>query len=427
MKDVVLQLVPAGTITGRITDIDGEALPNVNVQALRYVYREGERVLQSVQQARTNDLGEYRLFWLNPGQYYVSATYNQNQQMGIVGNSPVAGPGIGGALGGRGARGIAGGRGVRGGEVQAGRGGGGQRAAVVEALAGMMSEPSEDEGYIPMYYPNTADATQAAAINLQPGITYPNVDLTISPVRTLRVRGQVIDGTTGQPAPNTQVALLPRREGIGFGMNQNLRGRNTNEGFEIRGVVPGSYDVMAMMNNRNARMTARVPIEVGAADVNNVTLVLSPGFTLAGRIMIEGRPPGSGDPELTRMRINLRPIGGPGGPLGGPPPAGAAQPNGTFTLERVGQGDYRVAVSGMPQGHYVKIARLGSIDALDQGLRITEQPSVPLDILISPNTAKLDGSVSDGKQQPSINVTVVLVPDGAFRTRRISIAPFRRT
>src|SRR5215510_14177455 len=41
LTDVMLQLMPAGTITGRVFDRDGEALANVNVEALKYSYQEG--------------------------------------------------------------------------------------------------------------------------------------------------------------------------------------------------------------------------------------------------------------------------------------------------------------------------------------------------------------------------------------------------
>jgi protocatechuate 3,4-dioxygenase beta subunit len=415
VSDVVLQIVPAGTIAGRIYDRDGEPLPNVNVQAMRYVYREGSRILTSVQQARTNDLGEYRLFWLNPGQYYVSATPNEGGRM-TAGTSPIAGPGIGGAIsGGRGGppAGRGGARGAGRGEPQAG-----VRGGMAAIPAAMMDVPSEDEGYIPTYFPNTTDAQSAAPIQLPPGVLYPNVDLIVSPVRTLRVRGQVVDGTTGQPARGIQVMLVQRQQGGGFGMNGNFRGRNPDDSgvFEIRGVVPGSYDIVATMNNRNSRMTARVPIDVGGSDVENVTLVLSPGYPIAGHIAIENRPASPNDSDLTRMRINLRSDAPQGGPAG-PPPSGAVQPNGTFTLPQVGPGDYRIMVGGIPQNHYVKVARFGSVDVLNQGLRVSGQPSGQLETLVSPNTASIEGSVVDDKQRPAINVTVVLVPDGSFRQR----------
>src|SRR5688572_8330900 len=73
VKDARIALTPSGTISGRITNRYGEPVGNANVQALRYTYQDGRRSLTPFQNIRTNDLGEYRLFWMQPGQYIISA------------------------------------------------------------------------------------------------------------------------------------------------------------------------------------------------------------------------------------------------------------------------------------------------------------------------------------------------------------------
>ncbi len=73
VKDVQLSMSPTGAIAGRIFDSNGEPLGNADVQALRASYARGIRSLMPVQSVQTNDLGEYRLFWLPPGRYYVMA------------------------------------------------------------------------------------------------------------------------------------------------------------------------------------------------------------------------------------------------------------------------------------------------------------------------------------------------------------------
>ena len=75
VQDVLVSLVPTGTILGRVYDEDGEPIVGANVRAFRYQYGGEERVLAPVRQTQTNDLGEYRLYWLTPGEYYVSATF----------------------------------------------------------------------------------------------------------------------------------------------------------------------------------------------------------------------------------------------------------------------------------------------------------------------------------------------------------------
>jgi Carboxypeptidase regulatory-like domain len=426
LADVILQLMPAGTITGRVYDRDGEPLANVNVEALKYSYQEGQRVMNVVQSARTNDLGEYRLFWLQPGQYFVSATPPEGQRGALLNALSVAGPGIAGAIGDLIAnRGGGGGRGGNNGGRGAGDGRGGGRGgqAPPPAPAPAVQADTSDqptEGYIPVYYPGTTDAQSAAPINLPAGILFSGVDLTVASVRTLRVLGQVVNGATGQPAQNAQVVLLPAQRGAGAGRNAirnlgNFRSRINNQGtFEIRGVTPGSYELIAILNDRNNRMTARLPIEVGNSDVQNASLIVTPGFSLTGRLAIEGQS-ATGNQDLTRIRVMLRPDAA--AQVAGAPPASPVQADGTFKLDQVGRDDYRITVSGMPRNTYIKTARYGATDVMSEGLRLDRQPTASLDITLSSNTGIADGTVQNEKQEAEPNVTVVFVPDAARRTR----------
>ena len=76
LKDVRIQLTPTGAIAGRVFDRYGDPVGNAMVQALKYSYQDGRRVLNVVQSVRTNDLGEYRLFWMQPG-HTLSARYRK--------------------------------------------------------------------------------------------------------------------------------------------------------------------------------------------------------------------------------------------------------------------------------------------------------------------------------------------------------------
>jgi hypothetical protein len=188
---------------------------------------------------------------------------------------------------------------------------------------------------------------------------------------------------------------------------------NDQGAFEIRGVVPGSYNLIGIVNERNNRMSARFPLEVGGANIENVTLIISPGFAVPGRLAIEGQ--GGSSQELTRIRVMLRPDSA--AQIAGAPPASPVQADGTFTLQQVGRDDYRLAVTGMPRNGYVKTARLGGVDVLSEGLRLDRPPGGPLEVVVSVNTGIADGVVQGERQEPSANVTVVFVPDGARRNR----------
>jgi hypothetical protein len=52
---ITVQLRPLGVITGKVLDEDGEPLPNVNIQALRYDYSRGRKALLPVRNGSTDD------------------------------------------------------------------------------------------------------------------------------------------------------------------------------------------------------------------------------------------------------------------------------------------------------------------------------------------------------------------------------------
>ena len=57
--DIRIGMTSTGAIGGRIVNRYGEPVGNANVQALRFTYQDGRRVLNTVQTVRTNDRGEY--------------------------------------------------------------------------------------------------------------------------------------------------------------------------------------------------------------------------------------------------------------------------------------------------------------------------------------------------------------------------------
>ena len=74
LNNIVISLVPAGNISGVIRDSDGQAQTGVPIQLLRATFNAtGERTFHVEGTARTNDRGEYRLYWITPGRYYISA------------------------------------------------------------------------------------------------------------------------------------------------------------------------------------------------------------------------------------------------------------------------------------------------------------------------------------------------------------------
>jgi hypothetical protein len=68
-----LALPRGAAIEGRLTNEDGEPLHNVIVSAVRFIVTPGGRRPSTVRDARSDDLGRYRIHSLPPGDYHVSA------------------------------------------------------------------------------------------------------------------------------------------------------------------------------------------------------------------------------------------------------------------------------------------------------------------------------------------------------------------
>ena len=73
LKGVEFRLPRGGAISGHIFDEDGEPMPGAMVRVMRYQYLQGDRRLMPVGADQTDDRGQYRVWGLNPGEYYVSA------------------------------------------------------------------------------------------------------------------------------------------------------------------------------------------------------------------------------------------------------------------------------------------------------------------------------------------------------------------
>ena len=392
MTGIQLALSPTGSISGRVYDRDGEPLGRAQVQALRSVFRDGRRLLTIVQMVETNDRGEYRLFWLPPGRYFVSA---KPDIPGLPG--PSAGPGTAQRI------------------TDPARSYSYELAwSPVVKKRTLKSGEAVEEVYVPVYYPGTAEMQSASPIAVPAGGAVGGVDISVGvglmPAR--HIRGRIIDGSNGQPMSAGVMAVPRTLEPL---LNVPSTVADKNGLFDLSGALPGSY----FLFSTGSHGYGMVPIEVGDKDLENIAIVTSQGFNISGRFVIDGRSRSGADPKVTDLRVasltrDPQIIGMPNaGPSFNPP----SEPDGSFRLQGVGIGDFRVTIRGVPEDGYVKSMRMGNVDVLDRGLHIDSAPESLLDIVIGANGGRIDGSVVNTRQEPLPNRTVVLVPDVRLRHR----------
>jgi hypothetical protein len=368
--DFRIVLTPASSISGRISDGRGQPVANAEVSVSKATYAQGRRNFRPVQSALTNDLGEYRVFYLTPGQYFVSA-------------APLIGE-----------------RGMRFDNL------GTDRLfdvrSQLDAVAGPRARPPVAAA--PMYFPGTADADAATPIDLRPGMDFRGVDLIAASARTYSVRGVAVDASTGREVTAPVQLTLASTTGGGsiLFVSQTASFRFT------AGRLPGTYLLAVQAGELIGRMT----IEIRDRDLENVTVPLSRGYRIPGKVAVEG-PPGEKPLNLASLRIGM-PLDPP---IAAGPPAAAVAADGSFTLTNVAPSNYRVTVTPAPPNAYIKSIRLGPTEILTNGLQIERHPDQPLEVLLSTNVAAVEGRVFDDREQPLTDVTVVLVPDLAFRKR----------
>ena len=102
-----------------------------------------------------------------------------------------------------------------------------------------------EEVFGPVYYPGTPDIARAKAIPLRIGETVEGINFSIATGTSAgrKVRGVVIDSTTGAAAGGAVVRLIPR-EPPGQTLTIPSATAGPDGAFEVVGVLPIAYSVL---------------------------------------------------------------------------------------------------------------------------------------------------------------------------------------
>jgi hypothetical protein len=346
--DAAMRLTPLAVITGTVRDGEGEPVAGAAIRAYRSEIREGRRQFTQASSVNTDDIGHYRLWNLQPGEYCILA---------------------------------------------AGKGGGAQLYVGDHAPPG-----GPPEGFAPTYYPRGPDRATAARITLTPGQeSQADVSVTMQPV--VRVRGMLRNFTPYQPV---QVELFRGTQEI----SANRAAVDATTGrFEVRDVVPGSYRLRATQGKGKEARLGLNPLEVGRSDIDGVVLDLTAGVVVTGTVQggVEG-------PQLGRRFGNCEvELHSTDGAPGTAAYQGTADQDGKLAIDGVAQGSYRVQIRTF--GSYVGSAVSGNQNLLDGGVMVVTAgaPPEPLEIVLKHDGGTISGSASGVDQADPGSMLVLLV------------------
>ena len=357
MTGVNLALLRGSVIAGRVTDEFGEPIARASVQALRHFYGpDGQRRPQPNQLATTDDLGQFRLFGLAPGEYLVSAS-------GQPGGFAAGGP------------------------------------AVVDTSA----------TYLTSYFPGTPNINDAQTIPVAAG-QEASVQFALSVGRLSRVAGTVVD-STGRPVANAMTMLQSPSGGLMGGMTGGVTG--PDGAFSIANVAPGDYVLNVQPNNRIGgdapiAETGSVPLTVGDADIVNLRVTTSAGATVTGRVVFEGTARRDNGPN-GRVRVLTQSTGSVQATLATGIDNGAVADDGSFEIKGVrGQVLFRIAAG--PAWALKSVTREGT-DITDTPTDLAGPDGLSgLTIVLTDRLTDVSGQVTDARGQPLKEYMVVVQP-----------------
>ncbi len=377
---LTLKFLRSASISGHVYDSDGDPVADANVNLLRQGRNLGAPILANYRGATTDDRGEYRILGVDPGQYYLRTT----SAMGRLGGMP------------------------------------GRRQT-------MLAD---------QYYGGARDSKDALPIHVGGGESLAGLDFRLISEQAVQVRGQVL----GVPAEPESTQQRPARSGtfgvvsgaissVGGGMgdpgiqvtiSSSDLGQTWSTGsvaqgpehrFQMVDLPAGRYRVEAVFHAVSKTYAASQVINLSATS-GEIQLMLAPAADIQGTIRVEGdatRAAGPAGPRSSGNGFRVQ-LSRPGTRQSNVQAQVGA--DGRFSLEQVPPGDWQLAVTPVPPG-FVKSARFGDKDVRFTTFEIGSGSAPPLNIVVSMNTATVEGEVNAGSSD-SKRAGIVIAPVGSY-------------
>jgi hypothetical protein len=349
-------------MNGHVQDDQGRALPDVPVQLVRYEYwPDGDKRLGTAGDTTTDAHGVYRLKDVEPGQYIVRA------------------------------------------------------GGVPERNGIPLPSPSR---YGVVYYPDKSTSNAASIVEVRAGAEVSGINFTVAEPRLYRVRGRVVHEETRQSEAHATI-LADFSDLMTFWPRYGDRGgpATTETGtFEI--LLPsGEHTIGAQVYGhpcdslRGFSVMDGPPVLgaagstsllVGNAEIDDVVIFVRKTVCLTGSVSSEGGSVAGNRVSFylrtpdKRMRLYT-----------------FVRDDGKFWVDGLLPGEYRLFDLRVPNGSYLKEAKLGNVDILNRTFSVTRSTEGRLDLVLSSKVGQIEGTVIGGDSKPEKEVTVVLVPERA--------------
>lgn len=351
VENVNFNLPRGSVIAGRVTDEFGEPVADVMVMAQRYRYFNGRRQLAPISRpSATDDGGNFRLYGLAPGDYYLSAS-----PMGFS-----------------------------------------------------FGQSSDDgTGYAPTYYPGTASAQRADKVTVGIGDEVAGLQFSLVPTRTAKITGTALD-SRGRPMAGAFVSVIVQ-QGDGFNMSMSAGNQVRDDGtFSLSDVAPGEYTIQVRNfgDGPNAEV-ASAPISVSGEDISGLALIGTRGTAIRGRVVVDGAQPGRSI-ESTAVGIMAIPKEPSMAMMMYFGAESRDRLNDDWTFEvRAMTSPVLIRTTRMPPGYSLKHVFWRGQDVTDEGLALKGDTVGDVEVVITARSTTVTGAVLDAAGKQAVDYVVV--------------------
>jgi len=246
IPNIDLRLTRTGVVMGKIVDEFGDPVTDVSVTAMRYQFIQGSRRLaQSGRGSQTNDIGEFRIYGLTPGQYYVSATLRNFNPVNTS-----------------------------------------------------ASDAPDRSAYAPTFYPGTGNVADAQRLAIEPGQSIAGITLMLLPIQAARISGTALD-VDGKPL-NGMINVMQH---VGATMTiSNTAVPIRPDGKFTVALTPGDYTLRAF-GQGGGNIRASIELTVNGSDIDDLRIVSTNPAKIRGRMVFTESATGAPPPKMTAVDL----------------------------------------------------------------------------------------------------------------------------
>jgi hypothetical protein len=268
-----------------------------------------------------------------------------------------------------------------------------------------LGNPLPELSYAVTFFPQAQRMSNAVPVRVAPGDEIGGIDIFLTLVHTVHVRGRVVSGLEGGVVPSPSVALRWNDPDNTASVNAPIDvSIGKDQSFDISGVTAGPYLLIASGVEAGITMTGRVPMNVGDSDVSNADIVIGPESMWTGKVRVDGEDAAL-TPGLTVVLEPRRPIVSP--------TRAKVSDQGDFSLPFVPEETYDLYVENGPSNSYLKSVRVANAERLGQGLEAGSVDSPPsLEVILGAQGGQVVGrAVTSDPKVVASGASIALIPD----------------